>query len=312
MEDFEKLQNIGAKEISKNTHIALNKVQYILERNYKELRDSATTHGLLQILEREYRINLKEWEEEYRAFWESYDSSNDEVGPMVNFKVTHETIATNDSKRGVILGVLLVLLLGVGFFAFMNFYGSSVVSDENTEAQNEVSLEKLESKMEMDKDSTEENNATSDLEATNPLDASAAVPMKPQESKDAQQAESKNTDAKVLMDVQNSEVGLQGALVQESAERKKVSIVPARNVWVGIVYLDSKKKTSFIAEDIFEVNLERPQTIVTGHGMLEIDAKGEKSAFNSANRMFFIVDEEGNFLQATQRQYETETRGLGW
>ncbi|WP_279128116.1 hypothetical protein [Helicobacter winghamensis] len=257
MEGFEKLQSIGAKEISKNTHIALNKIQYILERNFKELKDSATTHGLLQILEREYHISLKEWEEEYKAFWENYDSSNDEVGPIVNFKVTHETITSNDSKKGVILGALLVALLGVGFFAFMNFYGNSVVSSENEETQSEASLEKL---------------------------------------------ESKNTDFNAL----STEVKPQEVVVA------KVSIIPVRNVWMGIVYLDNKKRASFVTENVFEVDLSRPQTIITGHGMLEIDAKGEKSTFNSASKMFFIVDKDGNFKQATQGQYETETRGLGW
>ncbi|WDL75262.1 hypothetical protein IP360_02315 [Helicobacter winghamensis] len=313
MEGFEKLQSIGAKEISKNTHIALNKIQYILERNFKELKDNATTHGLLQILEREYHISLKEWEEEYKAFWENYDSSNDEVGPIVNFKVTHETITSNDSKKGVILGALLVALLGVGFFAFMNFYGNFVVSSENEETQSEASLEKLESKSEVNKDSSNESNTTSILEVTNQLDASASTPINvlPQDlqnSKDVQseasleKLESKNADSNSL----STEVKPQEVIMA------KVSIMPVRNVWVGIVYLDNKKRTSFMAEKAFEVDLSRPQTIITGHGMLEIDAKGEKSTFNSASKMFFIVDKDGNFKQATQGQYETETRGLGW
>ncbi|MBX7490708.1 hypothetical protein [Helicobacter turcicus] len=305
MEDFEKLQNIGAKEISKNTHIALSKIQCILERNFKELRDKATTHGLLQILEREYRISLKAWEEEYKAFWDTYDGADEEVGPIVNFKVTHETITPNDSKKGVLLGALLVVLLGIGFFAYMNFYGNSVVADtkEKAEAQN------TESKEVSDEKDSKENNVTNVLEVTDSLDASASIPINtlPQDSKDIQELESKNTESNALTNVQNSE-----ATSQELAIAKKISIVPMNHVWVGIVYLDSRKRTSFIAENAFEVDLTRPQTIITGHGMLEINTGGEKSAFNSANKMFFAVDKEGNFEQVTQGQYETKTRGLGW
>ncbi|WP_299548122.1 hypothetical protein [uncultured Helicobacter sp.] len=298
MEDFEKLQSIGAKEISKSTHIALNKVQYILDRNFKELKDRATTHGLLQILEREYRISLKEWEEEYKAFWENYDGSNDEMGPMVNFKVTHETTTQNDSKKNIILGALLVVILGVGFFAFVNFYENPVAQEE-----------KLEPKIE-DNNATKEDNATNQIEVTNHLDASASTPINilPQDSKntkETEELESKNTNSEDL----NTQVI---SKEQELMLSKKTSIVPVRNVWVGIVYLDSKKRTSFMTEKAFEVDLSRPQTIVTGHGMLEIDTQGEKSAFNSANKMFFIVDQNGNLTQATQGQYEAATKGLGW
>lgn len=317
MEDFEKLQNIGAREISKKTHIALNKIQHILDRNYKELRDGATTHGLLQIIERECHVNLKEWEEEYREFWRNYDGSDDDVGPMVNFKVTHEIVTQNDSQKGVILGALLVVLLGVGFFAFMNFYGNSTASDsiKKTEAQS------VEHKFGSQKDSIEEDNITSILEATNSLDASASSPINvlPQDLKETQNVKSENVEnlASTIptntLNQESLEAVSQEILVSNnSSEVKKTSIVPMRNIWVGIVYLDSKKRTSFLTESAFEIDLTRPQTVVTGHGMLEIDSNGEKSASNSANKMFFIVDKEGNFTQVTQGQYEAETKGLGW
>ena len=133
MEELKKLQNIGAKEISQHTHIALNKIQNILECNYKDLKDSATTNGLLRILEREYQVDLKQWQEEYVAFWENYDAKDDEVGPLVNFKVTHENIAPNASKKGAMMGAIIVVLLGAGFLTYMNFYGDTIIADKSIE-----------------------------------------------------------------------------------------------------------------------------------------------------------------------------------
>lgn len=137
-------------------------------------------------------------------------------------------------------------------------------------------------------DTIEQNLDT--FEATNNFEISAPSPLNilPQESKEQEKLE------------------------QPSVSPHKISIVPLRNVWIGIVYLDSRRRSSFIAENAFEVDLTRPQTIVTGHGMLELDVSGEKSAFNAANKMFFIVDENGNFTQVTQGQYEVATRDLGW
>ncbi|TLD83880.1 hypothetical protein LS70_003470 [Helicobacter sp. MIT 11-5569] len=296
MEDFEKLRNIGAREISKHTHIALNKIQYILDRNYKELKDNATTHGLLQILEREYHISLKQWEDEYKEFWKSYDSEDEEIGPLVNFKVTHEVIKPN-SKTGMILSVFLVVFLSVGFFTYRNFTmvedSEEVAESQKTESQvQEEKLKDSENETLNEDDLSnlgKENNATNVtavLETTNSLDASASTPIN------------------VLPKDSNEET--------LNVEVKKVSIVPLSNVWVGIVYLDSRKRASFMTENAFDVDLGRPQTIVTGHGMLEVDVSGEKSAFNSANKMFFVVDKEGNFTQVTQGQYDVATRGLGW
>lgn len=283
MEEIEKLKSIGAREISQHTHIALNRVQYILECEYKQLKDSATTQGLLQILRREYQVDLKQWEEEYKEFWRSYDGKDEEIGPLVNFKVTHETIAQNDSKKGVLLGALLVVFLGVGFFSYMDFdSNSATLKDSSGETQQPLAQEDEQT------DTIEQNLDT--FEATNNFEISAPSPLNilPQESKEQEKLE------------------------QPSVSPHKISIVPLRNVWIGIVYLDSRRRSSFIAENAFEVDLTRPQTIVTGHGMLELDVSGEKSAFNAANKMFFIVDENGNFTQVTQGQYEVATRDLGW
>ena len=300
MEELKKLQNIGAKEISQHTHIALNKIQNILECNYKDLKDSATTNGLLRILEREYQVDLKQWQEEYVAFWENYDAKDDEIGPLVNFKVTHENIAPNASKKGAMMGAIIVVLLGAGFLTYMNFYGDTIIADKSIE--NAPKEEKVESQeapqiIEHSKETPSQTTESKDIQAP-----AEQTPAQNNETPAQEQNTTEQTPQSTEQDSANNEV----------AQVNSVVITPSKDIWVGIVYLDNNKRTSFITAESFTIDLKRPQTIITGHGMLEMNVKGEKSASNSANKMFFVVDGKGEFSQVTQGQYNARTRGLGW
>lgn len=300
MEDIEKLKNIGAREISKHTHIALNKIQNILECNYKDLKDSATTNGLLRILEREYQVDLKQWQEEYASFWENYDNKADEMGPLVNFKVTHENIAPNASKKGAMMGAIIVVLLGVGFFAYMNFYGNTIIADSNTASNPEEKNMELQDTPKV----AEQNNETlSETPESKDLQAQAEPALAQNEETLVQEQNAKEQNLQSAEDVTPKD---------EVMRSENIVIVPNGDVWVGIVYLDNGRKNSFITAESFEIDLKRPQTIITGHGMLEMHIKGEKSTLNSANKMFFAVNEKGEFSQITQGQYNARTRGLGW
>lgn len=300
MEDIEKLKNIGAREISNHTHIALNKIQNILECNYKDLKDSATTNGLLRILEREYQVDLKQWQEEYALFWENYENKADEVCPLVNFKVTHENITQNASKKGAMMGAMIVVLLGVGFFAYMNFYGNTMIANSSTASNPE---EKNLESQDTPKVAEQNNKSLSETPESKDLQAQAEPTLAQNEETLVQEQNAKEQNLQSAEDVTPKD---------EVMRSENIVIVPNGAVWVGIVYLDNGRKNSFITAESFEIDLKRPQTIITGHGMLEMNIKGEKSTLNSANKMFFAVNEKGEFSQITQGQYNARTKGLGW
>ncbi len=322
MEELEKLQKIGAREISKHTHIALNRIQNILDCNFKELRDKTITQGLIQILEREYNISLQKWHEEYNQFWENYEITEEEMSPLVNFKVTHEITSANNPKRTIIIGTVIVLV-GIVAFVITNFYPNLIFDsnpDEKTTkktAQTKVAQAQppTQSK-EQPEISTQEGNATSTnlqpLEipsTTESLDASASAPLSSPEINSNFTEQS--AEEKLSQESQQEPQTTQEQTTQTTQE-SQVEITPLENVWVGIVYLDTGRRESFMTTQAFQINLKRPQTIVLGHGMLDINQSGEKSNYNDAKKMLFMVDRNGNFTKITQAQYNEYTRGLGW
>ena len=133
----------------------------------------------------------------------------------------------------------------------------------------------------------QENNATQEiLEPNVNLDSSASTPI--------------------------NELPAPQAIQEEIKIQKEVEIVPFSQMWVGIIYLDTKEKTSFLINEPLKVDLKRPQTIITGHGMLEIQNNDNTEKYNLAGRMRFFVDEDGNFSSISIEQYNRYNGGLEW
>lgn len=311
MEDIEKLKNIGAREISKHTHMALNKIQNILDSNFAELKDHTTTIGLIKILEREYNVDLQKWQEEYNEFCNNHQEPNPEnLESVINFKITHEMTGQNNSKTYIIASAIILVLLGVGFYVYTNFSSNSVKIADTATSQEPTESQTFSPATEENATSNVENNSTiggenaktlansEPLPTNNSLDASASAPINSQP---------KNEEQDSLQTAQTTQNN-----TASTVAKHKLEIIPRSNVWVGIVYLDTRKKTSLLTSTALEIDLTRPQTIITGHGMLDLNNNGELTNYNQAEKMLFMVDEAGNFSQITLTQYNQHTKGLGW
>lgn len=307
MEEIERLRQIGEKEIANRTHIALNKIKKILEMDFEGLRDRVTTIGLIHILEREYQIDLQKWCEEYENFLKENKEEKEKTEANINFKIMHEATPQNDFNSGLIITLIVVILLAIGayFYFNSNFMDDSAKAVEksaqelNTNVKETYNEATDEGVIEENKKEKEENNATQSLEITPNLnlDSSASTPLEeiPQEGISQEVVAQENLSQEVIPQVET-----------------KVEIHPLTNVWVGIVYLDTKQRQSMIMDKTFEVDLKRPQTIITGHGMLEINNNEKVDSYNLARRMYFMVNEKGEFIEVNNAQYRQYSGGLGW
>ncbi|MDA3966770.1 MULTISPECIES: hypothetical protein [Helicobacter] len=288
MEELESLKKIGAKEISKHTHMALNKISSILECDYAELKDRATTIGLIKILEREYEVNLEKWLSEYDEYWNSHEKDEEELEKLINFKVTHEATQQKDSTGFVVIATILAVIIGVGFYVYFNF--SNVATNLDNQIQ-ELEVKTIAPK-ESNKTGALDSNVSLEVErqitdinstipVTTTLDSSASTPI--------------NEEPKT----------------EEKAENK-LTLKPLENVWVGIIYLDTKEKTSLVTNEPLEIDTKREQTIITGHGMIEIATKNKTLGSKMADRMRFYVDSTGEIKEITSAEYNKYNGGIGW
>ena len=67
-EALNRLRGIGIEQISKATKLATSKIEDVLEKRFDRL-DRTRARGFVHILEREYKVDLSEWLEEYDRFY---------------------------------------------------------------------------------------------------------------------------------------------------------------------------------------------------------------------------------------------------
>ena len=301
MEELEKLQKIGAAEISKNTHIAQNKIQNILQKNFDELRDKATTIGLIHILEREYTLNLTEWVTEYEKFLEETPKEN-EQRVAVDFKVIHENAKPSDPKKGIIIAIVVIILLGAGYYVYNNFNQISqtleITSEAIEEVQNTQNIESENRAQEVTQNLQEVKIQEPKAEEQNALETTNPQPLV--QNPQIEQTQNSQTQSQIQETPQEAELV------------KKLEIKPQGNTWIGIIYLDTKEKVSMMIDSVFEIDTKREQTITTGNGFLELRENGVALPLEEKNKFYFYVDKEGALKVLTKKEYNRKNGALKW
>ena len=309
MEELEKLQKIGAEEISKNTHIAHNKILNILNKNFGELRDKATTTGLIHILEREYKVNLAEWIGEYEEFLKEAPQDN-EQRVAVDFKVIHENTKTGDSKKSITFVIIVILLAVGGYYAYNNFNqineqikvadDTQTKSDENPQIHEENKEAQKEIEQETKQENTEKQENSADQISQDTTQVNA-------------QESTQTTKQEVISESLQTQQAKQEQLQEiQEATQKKVVLNPQTDTWLGIIYLDTRQKVSLMIKDSFEIDTKREQTIMTGNGLVEIMENGAIMPLAAQKKFYFYVDKEGKIHSLSRRQYNRQNGGLRW
>lgn len=154
MNALEKLQQIGAAEIFKQTHISVAETNAILQKDFAYF-SRAKALGFTKILEREYGVDLSLWLEEFEEF---HKTSIKDEGIFISVK--EESSST--SKILVAIVVALIAIFAYTYISRDSTPVESVVTEKSSiveEAKELVvqnNLEINESKIEPDQPALEE------------------------------------------------------------------------------------------------------------------------------------------------------------
>lgn len=287
MEALDKLNEIGAKEIAQETHIAINRVENILNKDFSALKDKTSTIGLVHILEREYKVDLKEWVSEYEEFLKANGEENEDLEGSIQLKITHEVTETRKDKGGIIIIAVILILCGIGFYVYNNF-SNSLKQDENaTEINTTAQI-------------NEENITQQNGEQNSPVSSENNQTLLPQVAEDLSSSAPINSP---LQEAQETQV----------VEAPKIfELKPKGNMWIGIFYLDNHQKVSLTTDKPIEIDTKREQVFITGHGMLQMGQGENLQDYNQATKMRFYVDKEGNVSPINYAEYMRLSGGAGW
>ncbi|WQT69088.1 sialidase [Helicobacter pylori] len=275
------LKEVGVAEICKATKIASKNIHSILEKRYESL-SRVHARGFIQILEREYKIDLSAWMKEFDkacTFKEGVsEEQNQETNPeektknplKVKIDYSINQANTSLSKKSskwkpfvLVLGVVVIILAVVII-------------------QNSSSLKEERGQESAIKSGTKKNS----FNKVNPTEENKPEPTPKLEEKPKEQ------------DKQEKEA------IKE--DPNTIYIIPKKDIWVEVVDLD-EKKNSF--QKVFKKNysLETKNhrlLLRFGHGHLSLKNNHQEQEYNDGKTKRFLYEPNKGLTLINEAQYK--------
>lgn len=275
------LREIGVAEICKATKIASKNIHSILEKRYESL-SRVHTRGFIQILEREYKIDLSAWMKEFDkacTFKEGVsEEQNQETDPeektknplKVEIDYSINQANTSLSKKSskwkpfiLVLGVIVIILVVVII-------------------QNSSSLKEERGQESAIKSGTKKNS----FNKANPTEENKPELTPKLEEKSKEQ------------DKQEKEA------IKE--DPNTIYIIPKKDIWVEVIDLD-EKKNSF--QKVFKKNysLETKNhrlLLRFGHGHLSLKNNHQEQEYNDGKTKRFLYEPNKGLTLINEAQYK--------
>ncbi|GHQ32605.1 hypothetical protein VN1219_13420 [Helicobacter pylori] len=275
------LKEVGVTEICKATKIASKNIHSILEKRYESL-SRVHARGFIQILEREYKIDLSAWMKEFDkvcVFKEGVsEEKNQETDPeetakkplKVELDYSINQANTSLSKKSskwkpfvLVIGVIVIVL------AVVIIQNSSSLKEER-EQENAI------------KSGTKKNS----FNKANPIEENKPEPtLKPEEKHKEQDKQEKEA-------------------IKE--DPNTIYIIPKRDIWVEVIDLD-EKKNSF--QKVFKKNysLETKNhrlLLRFGHGHLSLKNNHQEQNYNDSKTRRFLYEPAKGLTLINEAQYK--------
>ncbi|GAA8068491.1 hypothetical protein HpHA3_08660 [Helicobacter pylori] len=275
------LKEVGVAEICKATKIASKNIHSILEKRYESL-SRVHARGFIQILEREYKIDLSAWMKEFDkvcVFKEGVsEEKNQETNPeetakkplKVELDYSINQANTSLSKKSskwkpfvLVIGVVVIVL--------------AVVIIQNSSSLKEERGQESAIKSGTKKSSFDDAN----LAEENKPEPTPKLEEKPKEQdKQKQEAIKENPNT--------------------------IYIIPKKDIWVEVVDLD-EKKNSF--QKVFKKNypLETKNhrlLLRFGHGHLSLKSNHQKQDYNDSKTRRFLYEPAKGLTLINEVQYK--------
>ncbi|MGL2754737.1 sialidase [Helicobacter pylori] len=278
------LREIGIQEIYKATKIASKNINYILEKRYESL-SRVRARGFIQILEREYKIDLSAWVKEFDkvcVFKEGVgEEQKQETSPeetakkplKVELDYSINQANTSLSKESskwkpfvLVLGVVVIVL------AVVIVQNSSSLKEEREQES-----------------AIKSGSKKSSFNEANLAEENKPEPTpKPEEKKEKPKEQDKQ-EKEAIKEYPNT-----------------IYIIPKRDIWVEVIDLD-EKKNSF--QKVFKKNysLETKNhrlLLRFGHGHLSLKNNNQEQNYNDSKTRRFLYEPAKGLTLINEAQYK--------
>ncbi|WQW74212.1 sialidase [Helicobacter pylori] len=278
------LREIGVAEICKATKIASKNINYILEKRYESL-SRVHARGFIQILEREYKIDLSAWVKEFDKVCVFKEGVGEEQKQETNPEETAKKLLkveldysinqanTSLSKKSskwkpfvIVLGVIAIVL------AVIIIQNSSSLKEERGQ---ESAI----------KSGTKKNS----FNEANPAEEKKLEPAPKLKEKQEKQTEQDKQEKEAIKENPNT-----------------IYIIPKKDIWVEVVDLD-EKKNSFqkVLKKSYPLEAKNHRLLLRfGHGHLSLKNNHQEQEYNDSKTRRFLYEPNKGLTLINETQYK--------
>lgn len=333
-EGVEFLKEIGLREVSNKTFINLENLTALIEKDFAKLNKTKAL-GFIQILQREFDVNLQELKNESLHYYHSQNHSKERYKQMAPVSREEE-----EKPKKFLSYLLLALAAGLGaYFLFFNTPKSEEpdVVDLNVVKNDTVTQEAQESLLALDEQYESETNDSDEVDLNkvveemfhNDINETALennetnstesnITFAPAEEENITLED--NGSVSVIEKITQVEVTPQKVekpIVQKSQKEVKNShkeglyIEPIQKAWVGVIFLDSMKKKDFLIRKTLKLDASKDQIILVGHKNFKIFNKRLEQGFKSKKMVRFLY-KDGELREISKKEYIKLRGGVRW
>lgn len=298
-ENLEKLRKIGVKEIAKQTRISTSRIQDILDKQFEHTQRVHLV-GFLQILEREYKLDLSGV---LKAYDDQHNTTTIEEPTEKSVQVQDLSLDTQkqrydaiderkkqaNSKQKFYLTLVSVAIVIFAYLIYQNIaskYKSQSSTQEITQESDVQSNEQ---------DLTQATDDTT-LESTQENTSSD----EPQSSQDEGTSDSTQTP-------QGTQEPDSSHLESTQAPSNAMVLNADMDLWFDIVDLDTnRRKYQGVTSDTYSIKTDNHRWLLAfGHSNFTLTMNGEPFAFPKSNYpLYFIYEPDNGFRKIDPQTYK--------
>jgi len=346
MDAINKIKELGLDKVSEKTFINENDLEALLDQNFERFHKTKAL-GFIQILEREYGLGLGDLREACLKYYESHKS--EEEPQLFNEYVKPEPPKWKKQLPFIILGIVIAVLML--YLLLSRSGGNSEMITEpaqNTTILKEATQSLIRLKEEnrtvpvpiaAETNRSEKNqtlravsdNATEIPENDIDLDKAVATLFKEQNLSTEKNSTDTNTTSAIqeTNGSESTETNQSNSTVSKSKPVKKeilpsqtkdssakehpsaLYIEPINRAWIGILYLDTYKKRSYLIRKPLRLNPKRDMLIISGHPYIKLFYHGKRIPIRSKRKVRFLY-KDGKIREIDTQTYNSYSRGITW
>lgn len=293
MKCIDEIKKIGIDKVSAKTRITQDKLQDIVNFRYDAF-NKTHARGFIQIIEREFNIDLSEWFDAFNEFHTAtlqVEESN-EISEEINKSINIPIESTKKDKSYIVLIALfvVVVLFFIGFFVYNNFIKSPIAQSPAIEVQ--------ESDIKRDIYVHTTDTQSQEISQIDEQNADSNI----DETKNSQSIEADSNDTKIIEENNNEE-----AMIND-----EIAITPNEPLWVGIIDIKSRKKQQFSISSKHSFTLDSDKIIRTGHSYFAINASNFNRQFLGGNNKYLLYKVDGGIKEISHEEFLNLNGGEEW